>query len=99
MEYTEELLDVEGGEVIHKVLMMMRKHAHLWYGILGDIKGTEHHIVLKERVKPHRNIKYRQGYHMREKKMGHTYEKLEADVMEASKSELESKVVLETKKD
>ena len=78
---------------------MLRKHASMWDGHLGEIKATEHRIEVDPEAKPIRQNPYRAGLKERQFAREQIDKLLTAGVISPSDSEWASPVVLAPKAD
>ena len=92
-------LDHLEAETQHRIQSLLRKHASMWNGELGELSITKHRIDLQENAKPAYQAPYRAGKQSRDIERQEVDRMLKAGVIEPATSEWASPVVLITKKD
>ena len=86
-------------ETQHRIQSLLRKHASMWNGELGELSITKHRIDLQENAKPAYQAPYRAGKQSRDIERQEVDRMLKAGVIEPATSEWASPVILITKKD
>ena len=96
---TIDLSGIKDDALRKRALEMFERHVGMWSGTLGQIKATEHRIVVPPGTAPIRQQPYRAGPKNRQVVAEHLQTQLDAGVIEPACSEWASPVVLVLKKD
>ena len=94
-----DLSHIRHSSLRRKIMRLLERHKSMFYGKLGTVHATTHHIELKPGTAPIRQLSYRARSEKREQIHEQIAYQLAAGVIEPAQSEWASPVLLAPKKD